>query len=265
MTTWNTDERAGLGNTAGYIQKLISAPLTRKNPQAGEFDLYYFMPDFANNPTAFEKLDKTLLFCLGGPGRVLKPHDNIWFRELSLYGYKIVYFHLRGSGFSQFPGSDDKDEYIITDYAADDIEKIREDVFENNPEKPWDAVIGYSYGAVLAQQYTKKYPAAVNKLVLIGPISLDKFKPETAEQAYDEYEREVKEIRVSIINKIYDLEIFSKELKISDKNKGDIKKKLFDDPEGIFDKIEKNFGSEQTVIDNYDILSRKLYWDNCIR
>src|SRR6266576_322909 len=213
MKSWNTGERAGLGNTAGYIQKLISVPLMRKNPQAGDFDLYYFRPDFASNPTAFEKLDKTILFCLGGPGRVLKPHDNIWFRELSLYGYKIVYFHLRGSGFSQLPESDDGDEYIRTDYAADDIEKIREDVFENNRNKPWDAVIGYSYGAVLAQQYTKKYPAAVKKLVLIGPISLDKFKPETAEQVYDEYEREVKEIRVSIINKIYDLEIFRKELK----------------------------------------------------
>jgi pimeloyl-ACP methyl ester carboxylesterase len=189
MTSWNTEERAGLGNTAGYIQKLISAPL-RKEREEGNFDLYYFIPDFGNKT---KELNKTLLFCSGGPGRVLKPHDHIWFKQLSLHGYKIVYFHLRGSGFSQLPESNSFDEYIRTEYAADDIEKIREDVFKENIKKPWDAVIGYSYGAVLAQQYASQYSEAVDKLILIGPISLDKFVgPADPTEVYDEYAREVK-------------------------------------------------------------------------
>ena len=190
---------------------------------------------------------------------MLKPHDHIWFKQLSLIGYKIVYFHLRGSGFSQLPESIGSDEYIRTEYAADDIEKIREDLFGENSKTKWDAVIGYSYGAVLAQQYANQYPDAVDKLILIGPISLDKFvgKEDSAEVAevYGEYEREVKKIRISIIEKIYDLNIFRKELGISDKQKADIKEMLFADKEGVFKKIETNFGSEQSVIDNHRILS----------
>jgi pimeloyl-ACP methyl ester carboxylesterase len=267
MTIWNTEERAGLGNTAGYTQKLISVPLMRGNPRAGNFDLYYFKTDFGNNPTPFKKLDKTILFCLGGPGRVLKPHDNIWFKELSLYGYKIVYFHLRGSGFSQIPESNDQDQYLRTEFAADDIEKIREDVFETDRQKPWDAVIGYSYGAVLAQQYASQYGNSVKKLILIGPISLDKFKPKTANpvEVYDEYEKEVKEIRISIIDEIYKLKIFHEQLKISEEQRAQIKEMLFAGQEGIFPKIEKNFGSEQSVIDNYENLSESSNGTNSLR
>ena len=37
MKIWEPEERAGLGNTSGYIQKFISAPLNRKSPQGRQF------------------------------------------------------------------------------------------------------------------------------------------------------------------------------------------------------------------------------------
>ena len=199
---------------------------------------------------------------------MLKPHDSLWFRNLSANGYRIVYFHLRGSGFSQLPKSNDYDEYIRTEYAADDIEEIREDLFgTRNPKKRWDAVVGYSYGSVLAQQYVSKYQDSANKLILIGPISLDKFvNCDDPMAAYNTYESEVMKIRAAIIDKIYDLKKFRDELKIREDQKTAIKEMLFgavaDHPNrtesktrpglGIFHKIETNFGTEQSVIDNYD-------------
>jgi pimeloyl-ACP methyl ester carboxylesterase len=248
MDTWNTEERAGLGNTGGYIQKLISVPL-KANYEKPNLDLFYFCP--RNNTNTF---DKTLLFCTGGPGRVIKPHDTIWFRDLSVNGYKIVYFHLRGSGFSQLPESTDHDQYIRTAYAVDDLEEIRKYFVKKTPGRPWDAVVGYSYGAVLAQQYAKRHPKFVNKLILIGPISLDKFVGTNAAEAattYAEYQESVNTIRGRIIDAIYELPIFSDEqskLHIAPHRKEQITESLFG-PHGIFQRIDQHFGSEQSIID----------------
>jgi pimeloyl-ACP methyl ester carboxylesterase len=260
MDTWTANERAGLGNTGGYVQKLISVPLDKGNPNAGTFDLFYFVPDFKNKTKKFPR--RNLLFCLGGPGRVLKPHDQLWFRDLSLNGYNIVYFHLRGSGFSQLPASAEQDRYLRTKYAADDLEEIRKDylVGDDGRLKQWDAVIGYSYGAVLAQQYAKQYPRAFQKLLLIGPISLDAFvdiEGAAAAAVYENYEKEVEKIRISVINKIYDLQIFKTELELDATKKNNIKNALFNSANGIFAKIDRSFGSEQSVINNYDVLSKK--------
>jgi pimeloyl-ACP methyl ester carboxylesterase len=261
MTIWTTEERAGLGDTAGYIQKLISVPFNKLKPDEGNFNLYYFVPAF---PSAKKKPDekKTLLFCSGGPGRVIKPHDSLWFKDLSLIGDNVVFFHLRGSGFSQLPESNKFDKYIRTRYAADDIEAIRLDFFKDTPEKPWDAVVGYSYGAVLAQQYASKYSGSLEKLILIGPISLDNFRRSTSyRKAYNEYADAARQVRSTIIDKIYKLSAFEG---MTHQQKATVKEKLFGTSPGseyadssnlnelgIIRAIERSFGSEQIVVENY--------------
>jgi pimeloyl-ACP methyl ester carboxylesterase len=267
MSNWHAAERAGLGNTAGYIQKLISVPLDKDNRDKGNFDLYYFLPDFPSSQKKKPEKKKTLLFCSGGPGRVIKPHDSLWFKDLSLNGDNIIFFHLRGSGFSQLPESSKSDKYIRTRYAVDDIEAIRQDFFKD-PEKKWDAVVGYSYGAVLAQQYASKYKDRLEKLILIGPISLDKFNtPESYRNAYDDYADAAREVRTTIIDKIYKLSKFND---MTDQQKTTIKEKLFGtlpspkdtdssnfEELGIIWAIERSFGNEQTVVENYEFFKNK--------
>jgi len=254
MDTWQVEDRAGLGNTAGYVQKIISVPLDNG---AGEFDLYYFYPDF---PLPKKLNPRTLLFCSGGPGRVIKPHDSLWFKDLSMKGYRIVYFHLRGSGFSQLPASNDHDQYIRTKYAVDDMEAIRVDLSKdvNGGIDKWDAVVGYSYGAILAQRYANKYKDRVEKVILLGPISLDEFTRGDAIEAYKKYDSDVRRIRKAIVDRIYDLKAFEA---LPEKKKHEIKTLLFGDEQvsetskphalGIFRRIEKYFGNEQSVLDNF--------------
>jgi pimeloyl-ACP methyl ester carboxylesterase len=271
MSAWNTEERAGLGNTAGYIQKLISVPLDKDNREEGNFDLYYFMPDFPSAQKKKPQEKKTLLFCSGGPGRVIKPHDALWFRDLSVNGDDIVFFHLRGSGFSQLPESNRNDKYIRTKYALHDIDAIRMDVFPNAPNKKWDAVVGYSYGAVLAQQYASKYRDSLEKLILIGPISLENFKTAASyRKAYNDYAAAALKVRSSVVDKIYELAAFEE---ITNQQKTTIKEKLFGlDSEnadsanfeelGIIRSIERSFGTEENVIENYEFFKNNSILKN---
>jgi pimeloyl-ACP methyl ester carboxylesterase len=262
MSNWHSAERAGLGNTAGYVQKLISVPLDKENRAEGNFDLYYFMPAFPSSQKKKPEEKKTLLFCSGGPGRVIKPHDSLWFKDLSLNGDDIVFFHLRGCGFSQLPESNKYDKFIRTRYAVDDIEEIRQDFFKDTPKKKWDSVVGYSYGAVLAQQYASKYSGKLEKLILIGPISLDTFDTsESYRKAYNDYADAAYQVRSTIIDKIYQLPKFNE---MTEQQKRTVKAKLFGtrpgseaadsstfEELGVIRAIERHFGSEQTVLENH--------------
>ena len=272
MSDWYAAERAGLGNTAGYVQKLISVAFDKKNPGEGSFDLYYFVPNFPLSKTKKPEERKTLLFCSGGPGRVIKPHDSLWFKDLSLNGDNIVFFHLRGSGFSQLPQSNSYDKYIRTRYAVDDIEAIRNDLFKDSQDKPWDAVIGYSYGAVLAQQYASKYGDSLRKLVLIAPISLENFNSsKNYRQAYNNYLGAAHKVCATVIEKIYQLAAFEQ---MTNQQKRTIAEHLLGNMHlkdlagvgfaelGIIRAVEKSFGTEENVIDNYDFLKAKSVLKN---
>jgi len=109
-------------------------------------------------------------------------------------------------------------------------------------------VIGHSYGCILAQQYAASEQATkIEKLLLIAPPSNHLFTHSSPLKAYKKYESAVKNIREQIIDKVYgipELERFDKE---------EIKVKLLGD-EGIYQTIEKNFGSERFIIDSYDEL-----------
>jgi len=248
---WHPAERTGLGRVENFnaaIEKLISVPLNPNNPEDGSFDLHYFV----QTPKEGMGL-KTVLFCFGGPGELARPsaNDPTFADPLQQSGYNIVYFDLRGSGFSQIPASNQFDKYLRTANAVEDIEKIRQDFLG---EKSWDAIIGYSYGTVLAQEYAHKYQEEVDKVILIGPQSMHQFA--SSGNPYEEYTTEVQRVRREVLEKLYtEREEFQA---IDAATKSDIMNELFGSPSstGLFKRIEDSFGSEQFVIDNYCELNK---------
>jgi pimeloyl-ACP methyl ester carboxylesterase len=170
---------------------------------------------------------------------------------LSQSGYNVVYFDLRGTGFSQLPASNRFDRFLRTTYAVEDIERIRQDFLG---DKKWDAIVGYSYGTVLAQEYAHKFQDKVGKLVQVGPLSMHKFVSST--EAYDEYNREVQRIRREVLDELYKRDEFKS---IGSGDKKEIMTDLFGTPKksGIFKRVEDVFGSEQFVIDEYCDLKKR--------
>jgi pimeloyl-ACP methyl ester carboxylesterase len=134
------------------------------------FDFYYFKGEHFDTQNSARK---NILYISGGPGKVLTFDD----RALRLLEdeYNVVYFHLRGSGLSAFPPSNKYDRFLRTKYAVEDIEKLRKKILTttSGSTRPWDAMVGYSYGTVLAQQYANKYSGNVNRLILHAPIYRD--------------------------------------------------------------------------------------------
>jgi pimeloyl-ACP methyl ester carboxylesterase len=243
---WETKERTGLGKAGEYIERLISVPLNPDKESDGYFDLYYFI----HKPPGVSGAIKTVLFCAGGPGEIVRPGDENFVKFLidQNTAYRVVHFHLRGSGFSQIPPSNQFDKFLRTSHAVEDIERIRIAVLG---KEPWDGIVGYSYGTVVAQQYACRYKEmGVRKLILIGPISMHKFKlatPATATQVLDEYTKAVQEIRGAILEGIIDN---NKEFEGLRSIKPHINNLLSD----VFDKIESSFSNEQYVADNYEQL-----------
>jgi pimeloyl-ACP methyl ester carboxylesterase len=177
---WPSDFRIGLKPNEAYVNhKMIPQYFDSINEQGETFYLYYFTK--GPYKKSAEPV-KTILFCAGGPGAVFWPTgENLFLYELER-DYRVVYFHLRGAGFSQFPQSNKYDRYLRTSYAIGDIDKIFQDLAkEDSNFKHWDAVVGFSYGTVLAQQYTALNPTHVAKLVLASPISRHPFKKPIAD------------------------------------------------------------------------------------
>jgi pimeloyl-ACP methyl ester carboxylesterase len=131
------------------------------------FDFYYFNGE---NFDTQNDARKNVLYVSGGPGKVSTFDD----RALGRFEgeYNVVYFHLRGSGLSALPPSNKYDRFLRTKYAIEDIEQLRKKILRTSSgsTRPWDAIVGYSYGTVLAQQYAKKYPGNVKQLILHAPI-----------------------------------------------------------------------------------------------
>lgn len=231
---WNSDQRSGLGST----EKLLPVLLDPNDPNGDKFDLYYFVHRGGTGPSR-----KTVLFCPGGPGEItqISTAAQTLVAFLTGQGYDVVHFHLRGSGFSQIPPSSQFDRFLRTDYAVGDIEKIRRHFL--GKDKQWDAVIGWSYGTVLAQQYAHRYSEKVKKLILLGPISRHDF-------AVDNFSRDFREIHRHSLTRILQLEGFDH---VESERKTKIVEEVFgklNEP-GIFEKTEDAFGSLQFVIDNY--------------
>ena len=93
----------------------------------------------------------------------------------------VVYFDVRGTGFSVIPESNDYDQFLRADYVVEDIETLRKrltgecatwDVpdwkLQRRELLPWDAIYAHSWGTIVAQKYAAKYPNMVRKLILVG-------------------------------------------------------------------------------------------------
>ena len=132
--SWQNDFRFGLATKPYTRHELIPQYFDSANERGEKFYLYYF----TNGPRQkSQRPVKTILFCAGGPGEVFWPEGELWLRELE-EEHRVVYFHLRGAGFSQFPESNKYDVYLRSKYAVRDIEQIFEDVKKHDSTfKKW--------------------------------------------------------------------------------------------------------------------------------
>ena len=98
-----------------------------------------------------------LVLINGGPGGThhdFHPH----FGQAAEFA-TVVYYDQRGCGQSDYA----KGKGYTIDQAVDDLDKLREALKLERL-----VVLGWSYGGVLAQSYTVKYPERVAGLVLVG-------------------------------------------------------------------------------------------------
>ena len=271
-TIWDARERSSLGgwkSNNAFKEKFISAPLNAKalNAEDGYFDLYYYIVQ----PSITESTGpKTVLFVTGGPGQILRYGvDASYVDFLFQRGYQVVFFHLRGSGFSQLPPSNDFDRFIRTRYAVEDIEVIRQDLRKQKllrADGKWDAVVGWSYGTILAQEYTSAYHDNVEKLILIGPESRHMFvNPRgSIKKEFENWNAEVAEIQRKSLDRI--LESIPE---FEDPSQNDQKQPLLDKlfgewqgaemlRPGILQRSEQGFGNVQFIVENYCDLQNKL-------
>jgi pimeloyl-ACP methyl ester carboxylesterase len=234
---WPAERPLGLGPN----EHLISVPydpFAASVSDRDKFPLYYFTPQ------SFDKSKPTILFCAGGPGQV--PSNGRGNFLDSLKGdYNIVYFHPRGSGYSQVPPSNSYDKYLRIQFAVADIEAIRRSLGISR----WYAVIGYSYGSILAHQYTGMYGKGgqmntdnVDKLVLIAPMSRQGLAHRA--DAIDFMEQMTRQERLNL-ERIYKIQF--------PKMQG-FNEPILEAVQRVQDSIERQFGTLQFVIDEYEQL-----------
>jgi pimeloyl-ACP methyl ester carboxylesterase len=220
---WEANERSALTPTGDAIENLLRVPLDRRNPKHGDFDLYYFVKSPEEGLAR-----KTVLYCAGGPGDIVRvPELTLTFAYfLTRNEYNVVYFHIRGSGFSQIHPSSRFDRFLRTSYAVEDLEAIRR-AFLGKDGK-WDGIIAWSYGTVLAQQYAHSHSDRVRKLILLAPLSRHMFKKSA--NAFDDFNRDVRQIHRQSLERIYNTKEFEDDFGLVDAEKKRIIEKIFGMP-----------------------------------
>lgn len=120
---------------------------------------------------AFGHPDSTMIVCIhGGPGGDYRYMLNA--KELSGYGYRVVFYDQRGSGLSE--------RFSRSSYTSLGLGAL--DLFYNDlgavishyRTSPNQKVIlfGSSWGAILATAYAGKYPNTIQGMILIEPGGL---------------------------------------------------------------------------------------------
>jgi proline iminopeptidase len=101
-----------------------------------------------------------VVFLHGGPGQGSAHFDALVgpFMEREL---RMVYFDQRGSGHSERPASND---YAIAT-LVEDIEALRKTL-----GVPKIAVVGHSFGGLLALEYASKYPEHVSHVIFVAGL-----------------------------------------------------------------------------------------------
>jgi pimeloyl-ACP methyl ester carboxylesterase len=268
---WDVRDRSGLGRKSSSdgspsIERFVSVPFDPSEPDRGRFDLYYFVLSSRVAPTR-----GTVIFCAGGPGQIVRADTLETTAADFLYdnGYNVLHFHLRGSGYSQFPPSGDFDVFLRTRFAVEDIEAIRQDYM--GADGRWDAIIARSYGTVLAQQYARFHAIRVKKLILLSALSRHMFKRSPKGNSADaviEFDRlsdDVRRIQRESLQKIFNSSDRRLQTEFGDLRKDEEKEMIeavFGSAEdttkqGLFTRAEDAFGSLQFIVDKYDELENK--------
>jgi pimeloyl-ACP methyl ester carboxylesterase len=157
------------------VEQSIEVKLDSRTSECAQepctFDVHYF---FGKRNTRDDPRPLNILFIAGGPGHIVdRAKRDLWFME----GFhNVVYFDMRGAGFSAVPKSNSFDRFLRAEHIASDIERIRQTELPKIPgseiRAPWDAIYGHSYGTVVAQIYASKYgKEAVRKVILSAPIA----------------------------------------------------------------------------------------------
>jgi alpha/beta hydrolase fold len=145
-----------------------------------EFKLHYFNA----RQQETRSREKYVLYIPGGPGEVIDRAKQHPLEFITSHDVRIVYFDIRGAGYSLIPIHNTYDQFLRAKYVMEDIEELRRKIFneclpeeapiETNCERkhrPWDAIYAHSWGTIVAQMYAEKYKHNVQKLILSAPIS----------------------------------------------------------------------------------------------
>lgn len=120
---------------------------------------------------AFGHPDSTMIVVIhGGPGSDYRHLYNC--RDLSNYGYRVVFYDQRGSGLSQ---RFSKKSYTslgegVLDVLYNELTGVINHYRTHEQQKVY--LLGHSWGAMMASAYIGKYPTAVQGVVLCEPGGL---------------------------------------------------------------------------------------------
>jgi pimeloyl-ACP methyl ester carboxylesterase len=234
---WTAKERAMRIAYPLVEERVVDQFLDSQRETGQKFSLYYFVKDLTFN---FPKEERTILFASGGPGQIIRATGRNF---VDLETYRVVYFHLRGSGFSQIPDSNDYDAYLRTPFAVEDIEAIRRDLGIDQ----WCAIIGHSYGTVLAQQYSRRYPDRVRKLILSAPLSCHKVVEET---------KQFESLEMICRSKTFS---FFDTLPTPDSKYPNVREHIVKKAKDVSKELEAEYGSVQAYIDAHEEKRRNKY------
>ena len=117
---------------------------------------------------------KTILIINGGPGFSSEGFVNIG-EEIASLGYRTVLYDQRGTGKSTLRKVDSTT--ITMDLMAQDIELIREYLDIDNM-----ILFGHSFGGMLANYYTTKFPTRVSAIIHSSSGGLDLHLIESAQR-----------------------------------------------------------------------------------
>ena len=109
----------------------------------------------------------TALFLHGGPGAGCFPNHARFFDPSK---YTVVLLDQRGAGRSTPRGCVEDN---TLDYLVEDCERLRHHLHNHSSNaRPWDVVLGGSWGATLGLAYAQKHPSALRSLILRGICAL---------------------------------------------------------------------------------------------
>jgi len=236
---WSGLDELGLGE-----ERVVFVPYDEHRlnlmSQGDKFALHYFVTQ------PFVKAHPTVLYCAGGPGQIVTDPTLLEFLAKLAAPYNVVYFHIRGAGKSQFPQTNNYDQYLRSKFAVRDIERIRKDL---GIEK-WHAIVGLSYGSVLAQQYAGLYGKGgsagtdlLEKLVLVAPVSLYGV---LSEAGAEDLVKKMAAVQLETLRKIYTYGL---------KDVSDYQSLIAEAIATVLERVDLKFGSLQFVIDEYERLA----------